>query len=114
MKRILNFLLIFAVILLSFSMAGCSPLSSTDKASVVKTAYASMSDNDKKTIKDWEKAKLEEYKADKDYEVRDLQGDTSTNIKDIDTYKVTFKVPNSVLGDIRVYVDKNAKKNIPL
>lgn len=89
-------------------MMGCNSSSNEDKA-IIKNAYEALADSDKKTIKDWENAKLENYKSDQDHAVANLKNGASTNIKSMDTYKVTFKVPNSMLGDIKVYIDKKSK-----
>ncbi|MBL4936964.1 hypothetical protein JK636_14515 [Clostridium sp. YIM B02515] len=77
------------------------------EADIRQIAYQSLSEESKKTIINWKTAKVEEYKAADEHEVASKKG--KADIKDKDTYKVTFSTTDdAILGTINVYLDKNS------
>ena len=117
-KTILSLCLLM---LISIQVAGCGETtenpkvneSITNETSVNKSdteirelAYQSLNENDKKTVVDWESAKVEEYNSSTDHSVGSPNG--LANIKDKYTYKVIFRTNNEgLLGPITVYIDKD-------
>lgn len=76
---------------------------------IKEIAYKSLSDNERNTITNWMDGKVEAYKDTNDHSVGSPIG--AINIKDKDTYKVTFGTNNEgTLGPITVYLDRNTYK----
>lgn len=73
---------------------------------IKQIAFESLSDNEKNTIINWMDGKVEVYKSTTDHSVG--SSIEPINIKDKDTYKVTFGTNNEeTLGPITMYLDRN-------
>lgn len=70
-------------------------------------AYQSLSKTQKATVLDWQEAQSEGYMATAEHPVRSFKGPTPTDIKGIQTYRVTFKTTNAFMGSITVYVNED-------
>jgi len=77
------------------------------ESDIIEIVYNSLDEYNKKSIIDWKSAKVEEYKPLTDCIIGGSQG--AINIKDKDTYKITFRTDNEgILGPITKYVDMNS------
>jgi hypothetical protein len=102
MKKVIlsSFLLLFVFI----QITGCG--SAKSDGDIRNIAYQYLNEGTKKTIIDWENAKVEEESNSQDYLVAGPNGVVSTKGKDI--YKITFRTNNEAyLGPILVIMDKN-------
>jgi hypothetical protein len=110
MKKTLSVVSMFIIISLLSSVSGCKKEEIKNPDLIVRTAYEAIPERERRTIKNWENAKVENFKSEKDYIVRNLETDNSENSNGINAVRVTFQVPNSELGDISVYINKKSKK----
>lgn len=77
------------------------------KNDIREIAYQYLGEADKATLIDYENAEVEEYRCAGDHYVASLNG--HINLKDKDTYKVTFNTSNdALLGPIIIYLDKTS------
>ena len=77
------------------------------ESEIIEFVYNSLDEYNKKSIIDWKSAKVEEYKPSTDCIIGGSKG--AINIKDKDTYKLTFRTDNEgILGPITMYVDMNS------
>jgi hypothetical protein len=77
----------------------------------IKLAYNSVEPLAQKTIKNWKKARVEEYIPTENIEVINEKENKLINIKGIETLQVTFKTSdNGALGPITVFIEKDTKK----
>lgn len=103
-KGMLSFCLFILVLM---QMAGCGPTIKSDQE-IIQTAYENLSEDTKKTIVDWENAKIEIEKSNDfaGYLVGGPNGVVST--KGRDTYMITFQTDEHEvsLGPVCVFLDQ--------
>jgi hypothetical protein len=112
MKTKLNIILVIIIAVMIFYVIDCTKARYQNIDSIIKNAYKFIPDDTKGTIKDWEYAEVSNFKATSDMNISEFHSDKTININNIDTIKVTFSVPNSLLGDITVYINKKTGKVI--
>ena len=78
------------------------------KSGVREIAYQSLDEDDKKSVINRSTAPVQEGKSSAYHRIASHEG--VINIRNTDTYIVTFNTNNASLGDITIYVDKNSYK----
>lgn len=101
-KAILSSFLIFLIFI---QVTGCGRTVKSD-GEIIKIAYQYLNEGTRKTIVDWEDAKVGEESNSRDYFVAGPNGAVSTKGKNI--YTITFRTNNEAsLGPVFVVMDKN-------
>lgn len=114
MKKVIISLCLLVVIFLQVTGCTNAKIKSTEinteksKSDIIEIAYKSLNEGiQKNSIINWKSAKVEEYKSQLDHLIGSQSGEV--NIKDKDTYKITFETDNDMLlGSIIVYLDRNS------
>lgn len=119
-RKIFIVLIVISCILLQIT--GCTSVragkskneNKTIEAAAIKSendireiAYKALSEDEKKTVISYKDGKVEQYKSKEEHSIFGPNG--LTDIKDKDTYKITFRTNNEgILGPINIYIDKNS------
>lgn len=104
MKKLLTYCLL--IIAFTLQLTGCN---NTSKDTIKETAYNWLDEQNQMSIIDWESANIKVIKFDTEHIVTN-QTENSINIQDKETYQVTFKTNDEILGPIVVYLDKDTLK----
>lgn len=86
-----------------FELVGCKSIS---RESIKENAYNYLDYRTKASVSDWKKSSIEKVKFNEDYFITNNES-ISINIKDKETYIVTFATNDEILGPIKVYVNED-------